>query len=408
MIRRVALALALLPGLAQAGPWQFSTPLQVTPVQGPGVFHHLESSGRRSLAVSGDRVAITWEDEHDGRPRVYVASKGLADPAFTTAPAVSGDGEAFEPGITALGAGQFVLAWEEDAAVWARRVDLSGGQAAFGEPLRLSDAAAGQVSVATDGEQVLATWSERGGRHRAVRMARLTPGEGLALTAGQPCVVDSAPPPADQLYPSVAATDAVTVIAWEDRRPGHTIIMASVAAADAGCAFAAPQRISEQPPGPKAPFGKGHGVSRVALASHGRARLLAAWADKRDFRHGYDIWGAALAADQGFGPNQRIQDDFGELSQQWHTALAGDPHGTVVAAWDDNREGHADIAISWLGPNGWSDDLLVPGASGPGEQQHPTVSFDEQGRLHLAWVQRDRPGGPTRLYYSVGTVGSTD
>jgi hypothetical protein len=159
--------------------------------------------------------------------------------------------------------------------------------------------------------------------------------------------------------------------------------------------------VSEAPPGPKAPYGKGHGVSRVALAHHGADRLLAAWADKRDFRHGYDIYGSAATPGGRFGPNFRIQDDFGELSQQWHTALAGHRNGAVVVAWDDNREGDPDIYLSWPQGDGWSDDLAVPGASGPGVQQHPAIAFDPAGRLHLAWVERAEAGGPTRLRYAV-------
>jgi hypothetical protein len=407
MIRALALALALLPGLLQ-GAWEFTAPIPVSDVHGPGVFHHLESAGRRSIAVSGGRVAITWEDEHEGGPRVYVASKLIEEQTFTAAPAISGNGESFEPTIVALADGDFAIAWEEDEAVWVRLLRFAAAGPALGDPLRLSKASAGQVSLAQSRDAVFAVWAEANGRHRHVRFTRLTVSGALTLQAAAPCEVEPQPPAADQLYPTVAALPDMTVVAWEDRRRGHTIIMAARATAASPCAFSAAQRISEEPPGPDAPYGKGHGVARVALANFGDARLMAAWADKRDFRHGYDIWGAALQADGAFGPNQRIQDDFGELSQQWHTALAGHPSGLRVTAWDDNREGHADIAISWFEQGAWSDDLMVPGASGPGEQQHPTLTFDHDGRLHLAWVHRDRPGGPTRLFYSMGSYQPAD
>lgn len=400
----MALALASVPGLSLAEGWEFAPPVEVTRAQGDKLFHHLASSGRRSIAVSNDRVAMVWEDERDGQPRVYLSSKRHDQPAFGEAAALSGQGDAFEPAIAALPGERFAVAWEEDAMVWVRLLGFgAAGQPMFGEPRRLSDQAGGQVSLVATGEGLLATWAERKDAHRRIRVARLNVVDSLALQAAPACDVDPAPPAADQLYPTVATTPERVVLAWEDRRPGHTIIMAAFAAPGSDCPFKPPQRISEEPPGANAPYGKGHGVSRVALASYGDGGMIAAWADKRRFRHGYDIWGALLDADGHFGANVRIQDDFGELSQQWHTAVAGHSDGRVVVAWEDKREGHADIALSWPEQGGWSEDLLVPVASGPGEQQHPTISFDANGRLHLAWVHRERPGGPTRLRYSVGT-----
>jgi len=409
MIRR-GLLIALLPGAALAGSWEFSAPLEVTGVHGEGIFHHLESSGRRSIAADAERVAITWEDERDGTPRAYLASRRHQDAAFATlATPVSDTGEAYEPIIAALGARRFALGWEGDATARVRLLSFDAdGAASLGPPLQLSSGEAGQVSLAPQGDQLLAVWTERDGRHRRVRFARLRADAQDRLKVAAACAVDGQPASDDQLYPTLAVTQTHTVVAWEDRRPGHTIIMAAHAEADRPCPFSAPQRISEQPPGPKPPFGKGHGVSRVALASYGDGQVLAAWADKRDFRHGYDIYGAPLQADGGFGANLRLQDDFGELSQQWHTALAGRADGLLVAAWDDNRDRHAEIMLSWPEGDAWSDDLPVPGASGPGEQQHPSLTFDPAGRLHLAWVHRDSPGGPTRLRYSVGRYRAGD
>lgn len=404
MIRRSVLALACLPALVHAGSWRFDAPLAVTALHGPGVFHHLESSGRRSIAAGSGRVAIVWEDEHDGTPRAYLASKRYQDDAFPAqATAVSGEGEAFEPAVAALAGGRFVIGWEGDGGARARLVEVADdGSMRLAPVTALSGTESGQLSLATDGAQVLAVWSERDGRHRRIRFARLAPDASGRLVPKVACAVDAQPVMADQLYPAVAATSARTVVAWEDRRPGHTIIMAAHAAPGSQCAFSPPQRISQRPPGPKAPYGKGHGTARVALAVYGDGQVLAAWADKRDFRHGYDIYGATLQDDGRFGANVRLQDDFGELSQQWHVTLAGRPDGLLVAGWDDKREGNADIMLSWSDGDAWSDDMPVPGASGPGEQQHPTLAFDATGRLHLAWMQRDQPGGPTRLRYAVG------
>jgi hypothetical protein len=67
------LLLALLPVAARASPWIFGPAVPVTAAGGERVFHHLESAGRKSVAVSGATVTVTWEDNRDATPGVYVS-----------------------------------------------------------------------------------------------------------------------------------------------------------------------------------------------------------------------------------------------------------------------------------------------------------------------------------------------
>ncbi len=236
-------------------------------------------------------------------------------------------------------------------------------------PWKLSPKGA-QVSLdASDGDLV-AVWADRQTGVGRIMTARLGRDGALGLTVKARCPADTADPVADQLVPTAAQVGDRLVVAWEDRRPGHTIIMATASAPGQPCRFDPPVRISEDPPGPELPFGAGHGVARVAVAPYGADRLLAAWEDKRNFRHGYDVY-AAHFGPSGFGPNERVQDDFGELSAQWHVSAAGHPDGTLVVAWTDEREGQGDILLSWYADGTWSEDLPLPGASGPEEQGHP-------------------------------------
>jgi len=400
-----ALALQLTAGALCAAPWSFETPVTLAEAA-PGVFHQLSASGRRSLAVSDGRVALVWEDEHDGTPRAYVAVKDARSVGFAPPLRLSGEGDAFEPAITGLGDGRFLVAWEQDDQVVARVLD--GDR--IGAPKRLSSKGA-QVGLAApwpgaDGTAAVAVWADREAGPARVTLARLAVADDLSLQETARCPVEDTPPTADQLYPSADWAAERLVVAWEDRRPGHTIIMAAIGAPGATCDFSAPVRISADPPGPDMPYGAGHGVARVALAAYADNSLLAAWEDKRNFRDGYDIYGARLdsgaSEDAAFGPNERIQDDFGGLAAQWHVAASGHVDGTLVVGWTDEREGQGDIALSWSEDGAWSDDLLVPVASGPAEQSHPTLVLDEAGHLHLAWVSRETMGGPTRIQYSRG------
>jgi len=383
----------------QAQPWEFGEVIEITAKSGAGVFHHLESAGRHNIAVADDVVAVTWEDNRDGTPRIYLARKDRHADGFSDEVKISGSGEAFEPSLVALQHNRFALAWEEAGRIQARLATPTG----LGPIVVLGEINASQASLAMHGQQLVLLYSQVEGRYGRIRLQYLE-ADGLTLRPRQGCPVDSDAVQDEQLYPTAVSLGDRLIIAWEDRRLGHTIIMASQNSNGAACRFSVPQRISERPPGPSMPYGKGHGVARVALAGYANRRALAAWADKRNFREGYDIYAADYQGGEArlFGPNVKVQDSFGGFAQQWHVTVAGHPRGTLVVAWDDNRDGDTNIILSWREDDDWSDDLVVPGAAGPGEQNHPTIHLDEEGNLHLAWVERATIDGPTRLRYLFG------
>ncbi len=383
----------------QAQPWAFDEPLTVSANRNEKTFHHLESSGRRNIAVSADTIAVSWEDDRDGTPRIYLARKNRNDKTFSSEIKVSGDNEAYEPSLVALDNNRFALAWEEDGRIHVRVV----APTELGPVVVLGKNDATQPSLAVHEQQLLLVYSQRDGRFGRVFIQAMNI-NGQALHSNQACAVDAEPVKDDQLYPTIVALADHTIVAWEDRRPGHTIIMAAQSDNKAACRFTPPQRISDDVPGQNVTFGKGHGVARVALASYGADKVLAAWADKRDFREGYDIYSANYQPvnKQLFGTNTKVQDSFGGVAQQWHATVTGDDSGRLVVAWDDKRDGDANIMLSWQENGAWSDDIAVPGASGAGEQNHPSITLDQEGNLHLAWIERTTIDGATRLRYMLG------
>lgn len=398
-MKRVAAWTALwVATAALAQPWEFSAPLPVTAVHGAGIFHHLNSSGRKNIATSGETVAIVWEDNRSGRPQVYVAFKSKADSSFSPAQHVSDGESVHEPAIAALDKGRFAIGWAQDDQVWLRSVQ-SG--------------AAGQAqAIARDSSQInivqspkghgYATWAQRDGRFTRAMLARFEVTADHAVRVHPALPVDAQPVTADQLYPSVALTDAGVVVAWEDRRHGHSVLYYSHSTD--GRRFTAPTRLNERgASSPGGAYGKGTGVARVTLAAHGQNAVTAVWLDKRDFEGGYDVYGA-VSRDGGrsFGKNQKLQDQFGDIYGQWHAAVAGHVSGLRAAVWDDDRDDTSDLWMAWPMADGWSENLAVPGASGRGEQTQPSVALDAHGGLHLAWIERDTPDSPTRLRYLYG------
>lgn len=396
-----ALGLALICSSALAAPWTFDPSITVSHDSGARAFVHLESAGRKSIAVSDAWVAVTWEDNRDGVSRCYVALKAPGKNNFAAEIRVSGEHEAFEPAIVSLGQGRFALAWEEDGQIRARLSAVDG----LGKPITLGAREAAQVSLGyAQADGLFAAWSEKKKNYWQVQAARLIPGRAGALKAGRAYPIESGKIEGDQSYPSVVALSAKKlVVAWEDRRAGHTRILSSTSH-NGGTRFAPPQQINEAVwRGQMGGFGRGTGVMRVALSRYGPGGVAAVWADKRDFVSGYDVYAAFTSgATLAFGANEKTQDEFGNEIAQWHPAIGADRQGRVAVAWDDDRDGTPDIWLAWRSAGGWSDNLAVPGASGPGVQSDPSIALDEAGNLHLAWVEKAELNGPSRIRYVLG------
>ncbi len=391
MTRLVAWVFALAALPVQAASWEFSSALDVSPGQ-PGVFHQLDSSGRKHITVSGDSVAVVWEESRAGATQVNAAFKLLSQKAFNVVRVANGSA----PVVAPLGSGRFVIAWEQDGEVWARAAEPAG----LGPPLRLAQKAM-QPSLAVLGKDIVAVWSEEVNRHPRIRLARLTiDGQAMRLN-GSARDVDNAPPKAEQLYPDVVLTAAGVSVAWEDRREGHTILLHAFS--KDGARFSKPAILNEQPPKRSEVYGKGTGAARVALARQGARGVAAVWLDKRSFLEGYDVYAGFARDGVRFGKNEKVQDEFGNNISQWHAAIAADAAGRVAVAWDDDRDGSADLWFAWPKAAGqWSENVAVSVASGPGQQSSPAIAFDAAGNLHLAWVERATAEAPTRLRYAAG------
>lgn len=141
------LAITLWASLPVRADWTFTPAVPVSPVAQtrPGVFHHLESAGRKNIAVAGTSVAVIWEDNHTGQPAIYAALRQGDTGGFSAPIPLSAGKQAYEPVIVAAGAEGFIAAWEQDGQVWARTFSSSGA----GPALVLDKRPSGQVSLAS-------------------------------------------------------------------------------------------------------------------------------------------------------------------------------------------------------------------------------------------------------------------
>jgi len=355
-----------------------------------GVFHHLDASGRNSLAVSGNSTALVWEDNRSGAPACYLALK--TDAASKFSEFGFGQGECFEPAVAAFDAQRFLLIWEDAEGVHTAIADPTG----IGPATRLA-ASGGQGNLTVHPQLgAYAAWSATDSRWRRIWLAPLQI-DANRVSAATPLPIDPAPATDDQTFPGLAAGAHNVMLAWEDRRHGHTVIFGSHTRD--GKNWSAPTRLSGNPTGRQAgDLGRGSGAMRPALAAFG-TRIAAIWLDKRDFLSGYDVYAALSDPDSPrFEADRKAQDSFGDAIAQWHAAAAGNRQGELVIGWDDDRDGTADIWLTRLSGADYSEDFTLPALSGPARQSDPALALDEQGNLHLAWIERD-DGDATRLRY---------
>lgn len=362
------------------------------------IYHHLEGSGRKHIAVTRESVAVVWEDNSNQAPQIYATLKSLAQDTFPIALSVSSGSEAYEPSIDAISDNRFMIAFEQDASIFARILTAEG----LAEPARLSRAAASHVSIASFDNRVFASWREQNNGRWFVKIAalRVTNANRIGVESIQSVEADGLETPV--LFPAIAVNSAGICVAWEDRRAGHTRLLVSHAE-DAGKSFTEPQFLNEFFSN-RNRYDRGSGVTRVSLASFAQDEILAAWMDKRRGGKGYGIF-AALGADAGesFGPNEKVHGEEGDTQPHYNPATAGNQSGDFVIAWDDFRRGDSDIWISAHNSDlEWSQDYAPPVASGDGEQSHPSIALDEQRNLHLLWIERAQLDGTSRLWYSLG------
>jgi hypothetical protein len=370
-----------LPSLVYAEAFSFSQAQTVTTAD-KGVFLHLDPSGRRSVSVSEQVVAVTWEDNRSGKPAIYLAYHTEGMPGFSTAEKISGPSPAYEPVIAALSDKRFIVAWEEGDRVWLRVVGLSH----TGSALALGALRSQQVSVATSGnDKAVAVWSQGKQDKFALFVAGLSI-DGYQVQVGKSRRVDSSSDINIQQYPAISLSRQGSVVAWEDRRQGATRIFTAFAPKDK--AFLPYQVLNEFRSSPNRKYGKGSGAMRPALASDGRQLVIAAWMDKRNWRSGYDVFTAPSEnGGKDFGKNEQAQDMFAENIPQWHAAVAVRAEdGVAAVAWDDTRNDSPDVFYSLRSNGQWSDDYELAGAVGPGRQSNPSITFDADGVLHAVWV----------------------
>ena len=144
-------------------------PIDVSRAHGPKIFHQLEASGRKNIAVSGDVIGIVWNDNRSGSSQTYSALKKRGDAQFSRDAKLSVGKDALEAGLVGIGDGRFVAAWEQDGKIVASLISTGP----IRKPSLLSTIESRQVALAHSPQGLFAAWIEQAGRFGRVVVAEL-------------------------------------------------------------------------------------------------------------------------------------------------------------------------------------------------------------------------------------------
>ena len=194
---------------------------------------------------------------------------------------------------------------------------------------------------------------------------------------------------AGQLYPSLAVdARGVLYLAWHDFRKGNQDIYFS-RSIDGGHTFSRNIRVNDDP--------GTDGQFNPSLAVDAQGTVYLAWHDLREGQA--DIYfSASRDGGETFGPNRRLNDDRGE-TYQFHPSLGAGRKGTVAVAWEDYRNGQADIYLAYSTDGGrtFRPNVRVNSDRRPVDHLHASLAVGERNELAVSWEDQreDRRDGPS-------------
>jgi len=388
---RVLLILAILPFTASAD-WKFTGAETVAQVTGSDEWLQVQSSGRKNIATTSNRVGIVYERYDRQKAEIYLATRSLGrDDGQFALTTLSDVAKPHDPLIRQCD-DRFVVGWVDDRGLWMRAEQ--GGS--ITEPLLVADARRGEFTFACGVNRVYAFWTEQvDGRWRLMTRTLTLSGDKPVLSNG----VAVAPIEAQRLQrqPSAAVADGHVVVAWQDRSTGTSIVYAAVSTD--GASFSDPVAVNETIV-KSLDWGKGSSAIESVFATSADGKLVLAWLDKRSSRSGYKIYASvnrSLDKDT-WKVNQKIQDEFGDFTPQWNAALSDSATDRIVAAWSDSREDSPDIWISDYEVGLWAENEPVKPAATEDSETDPSVVIDGSGSLHIVWLAAKEGAGQRIMY----------
>lgn len=328
------------------------------------------SAGQRGLAFgSGGAVVAVWSDTREGRSNIYLTRS--RDHGRTFGPNIRVNDA---PGVAGLFGATVALDQQNRAfVVWFD--DREGDYDIF------------FAKESADGQGFTANIRVNDDKHGRAKEQEFMADDFFDQHIG-------ATDAAFQTLPSLAiGPDGTMYVVWQDYRRNQADIYFSKST-DGGKTFSPNVRVNDD-------VGRA-GQLYPSLAVDRSGTVYLAW---HDFRKGdQDIY-FSMSADGGktFSRNIRVNDDAGTAGQ-FNPSLAVDDTGAVHLAWHDLRNEDADIYYAMSRDRGvtFSRNVRVNDDRGEGFQFHPSLGVNGQGEIGIAW--EDYRNGHADIYFAKKTV----
>jgi hypothetical protein len=366
------------------------------------------SAGQRGLAIGSEGVAVAvWSDTREGKSNIYLAKSRDGGRTFGSNVRVND-----VPGTAGLFGATVALDRHNRAhVVWFDNRDgdydiyyagESDRRERFTPAVRINDDKDNPVETDAFGDDELAPASgpafqtlpslavdQNGAIYAAWQDYRRNQADiyfaksaGGGKTFSRNLRVNDDIGRAGQLYPSLAVdARGVLYLAWHDFRKGNQDIYFS-RSTDGGQTFGRNIRVNDD-----------HdtaGQFNPSLGVDAEGTVYLAWHDLR--AGNADIYFSA-SRDGGvtFRPNRRLNDDRGE-AYQFHPSLMAGRGRTVAVAWEDYRNGQADIYLAYSvdGGDTFGPIVRINDDRWPADHLHASLAVGEQHELMVIWEdQRD-------------------
>jgi hypothetical protein len=364
----------------------------------------------RIVSDAAGGAILTWQDTRGGTTSDIYAQRvnfaGVPQWAAGGVALCTATGDQITPVIVADGAGGAIVSWEDfrvvgqGSSIYAQRVNAAGVAqwSANGVALSTTTNSRYNPTIATDGANgAIVAWQyATPGPSYDIHVQRVTaagaiapgwPADGLGLSSAAN----------DRLNPAIIADGAGgAIVAWQI---GATIATNDVVA----------QRVNA---GGALQWGANGAVVSAAsnaqysplVATDGAGGAIMVWQDTRNST--FDLYAQHLNA---AGTPQWTTDGVAVcpgLHGQQYPALAADDAGGVIVAWDDARNGTADVFVQRLGTAG--TPLWASGGAAlcvaAGHQQYASITPDLSGGAIVTW-QDERGTGPDVYARRVSSAG---
>jgi hypothetical protein len=366
------------------------------------------SAGGPCIAMDGSgRFAIAWEGCLDNGydPDIcfqrFDASAVPAGSAQTANDDTSHAGQ-MTPSIGMNRRGDFIIAWEDTRNnpgehidfldIYFQRFDSLGHALGCNQMANDDTCGAGQYHPAAaagdDGTAVIA-WHDNRIRMVpepfGVYFQRVDAG-GNALGANRKA--DTGGGVSSQSFPHAASDPAGGfIVVWEDERNGARNLDVYCRRFDAdGNARGASIHTGGD--------AGGSDQCSPAVAADGKGGFIVAWTDERNAyqydQETYDIYFERYdAAGKAAGPNRKVNEAAGRITDPTTPAVAADADGNFVIAWMDNRVHSWDIYCQRFDASGralGSNEPVNDDGNYDADQRSPAMAMNSRGDYVIAWM----------------------